>query len=102
MSEKLLRVFVCDICGNEFKQDQLSSARIPTWSCVSDEDGKGIGPYVTVENMDLCDECIRKAAVVKRGFRRVDGFEECPPGAMVYSHNSRTRLKIGGLEAVER
>lgn len=96
MSEKLLRVFTCDVCGEEFKQDKLSTVRIPTWSNVSDEDGMFVSPFVIVEKMDLCDECIRKAAVVRRGFRCVDGFGECPPDAKVYSHNKKTNLKVDG------
>lgn len=102
MSEKLLRIFACDICGEEVAEDQLSTVRIPTWSNVSDEDGVFVGPYVAVESIDLCDECIRKVAVVRRGFRCVDGFSACPPDAKVRSHNSRTSLKIKGAEVVER
>lgn len=103
MSEKILRVFTCDLCGEELGQDELSSVRIPTWSRVSDEDGKGVAPYVAVDYMDLCDECVRKVAVVRRGCRCVEGIGECPHDAVVYSHNSRTRLaNSGGAEVVER
>lgn len=102
MSEKLLRIFTCDVCGEEFMQNQMSTVRIPTWSDVSDEDGRFVGPCVIVEKMDLCDECIRKAAVVRRGFRCVQGFSECPPDANVYSHNRKTTLKVDGIRVEER
>lgn len=58
--------YQCDLCGTEYDDaDSLTKTRIPVKWLTEQNEGRTVKPYFRVQEIDLCDSCIEKVAVIE-------------------------------------
>ena len=72
---KETKQYLCDICKKETDSKGLYLERKIPMSCTcSQEDGARTNKFIIFETVDICHECMEKIAVVKYGYRKVEGL----------------------------
>lgn len=62
MSRKTVTIVKCDICG---KEENVRAVKYPVLFTTEQTEGRCCTPYLSYQELDLCDECIDKVVKVK-------------------------------------
>ena len=72
-----VKEYYCDICKKKTEYRKIKSLKMPVKVLCSQEDGAPMKvPYVTVKELDVCNDCLEVITVVNYGFRAVEGLRE--------------------------
>ena len=58
--KKTIEKYFCDICGAE---GAVQSVRYPVIFHTDQDEGRACKEYISYENLDLCQQCLRKGLV---------------------------------------
>ena len=61
MAKKTVTIFTCDLCGKEIKTKEVT---LPVRFTTEQTEGRPTKPYITIDKMDLCDDCLSKVTVI--------------------------------------
>lgn len=67
--------FRCDLCGTEMGHNEVFQAKLPVIFTTEQNEGRPSKPYVQMEQLDLCRECLdRYIAVAASGAMGVNDY----------------------------
>lgn len=65
MGMRTVKIFTCDVCGREIKEDEWKRLHYPTLVHHLDEYGCRTGKEVMILEFDACDSCLDKMATLE-------------------------------------
>lgn len=58
----MIEICKCDICG---KQNTTFEIKYPVWFLTEQTEGRVVKPYISYEDIDLCEVCIKRVTPIK-------------------------------------
>lgn len=62
--KKKITLYICDVCKQEVKEKDLSSLTLPVKFSTDQTEGRPCKPYISLEKMDICKDCLDKAVTI--------------------------------------
>lgn len=62
--KKKITLYICDVCKKEVEEKDLRSLSLPVMFHSDQTEGKPCSPYISIEKMDICKECLNKAVTI--------------------------------------
>lgn len=62
--KKKVTLYICDVCKKEVEEKDLHSTALPVLFHNEQTEGRPCKPYVSIEKMDICTNCLNKAVTI--------------------------------------